>query len=120
LTIRSSFTQNREDVKFTIRLIEKSTLRLSETIPWEFPLRDVEKAMKLAKDIQGWEKMPNFFDYDITNKALMSESPMSATVIPQLTEIEKTGVCSYITLVSSLWYPYSLVMGPMLFGFDFP
>lgn len=64
--------------------------------------------------------MPNFFGYDIANEALMSESPMSATVIPQLAEIEKTGVCSYITLVSSLWYPYSLVMGPMLFGFDFP
>lgn len=64
--------------------------------------------------------MPNFFGCDIADEALMTESPMSAIVLPQLAEIEKVkGDVSSIPLVCNLWYPYSLVMGPMWVGFDF-
>ncbi len=34
-------------------------------------------------------------------------------------EIEPTGVSSWIALVYSLWYEYSLVSGPEWLGFDF-
>lgn len=62
--------------------------------------------------------MPNFYGYDIANEKLCSESPLGGTKDPVLPAIERAGV-AWTALVCNLWYEYSLVMGPIWFGFDF-
>ena len=62
--------------------------------------------------------MPNIFGLDDTNEALIKEDPLSADFKSVLAEIEAAG-CSWTSMVCSLWYEYSLAMGPIWFGFDF-
>ncbi|KAL7625004.1 hypothetical protein AAE478_004218 [Parahypoxylon ruwenzoriense] len=57
LTIVGSFAQNRQDVALTIRLIEAGNIKLRKDIAGEFTLQDIAKAMRLANEIRGWEKM---------------------------------------------------------------
>lgn len=62
--------------------------------------------------------MPNVFGLDYTNEALMKENPLSADFKSMFPEIEAAG-CSWTSMICSLWYEYSLAMGPIWFGFDF-
>ena len=62
--------------------------------------------------------MPNIFGFDHSNEALMKENPLSANAKSMLAEVEAAG-CSWTSMICSLWYEYSLAMGPMWFGFDF-
>ena len=62
--------------------------------------------------------MPNIFGLDDSNEALIKETPLSANAKSMLAEVEAAG-CSWTSMVCSLWYEYSLAMGPMWFGFDF-
>ncbi|OBT39046.1 hypothetical protein VE00_10702 [Pseudogymnoascus sp. WSF 3629] len=57
ISIIGSFAQNRQDVEFTIRLIEAGNLKLRKDIAGEFGLRDIDEALKLAKEASGWGKM---------------------------------------------------------------
>ena len=62
--------------------------------------------------------MPNIFGLDDSNEALIKENPLSADCKSMLAEVEATG-CSWTSMICSLWYEYSLAMGPLWFGFDF-
>ncbi|KAI9684240.1 MAG: hypothetical protein M1822_005713 [Bathelium mastoideum] len=62
--------------------------------------------------------MPNIFSNDDSNTALVQETPLSGDLKGTLDEIEAAG-CSWTYLICSLWYEYSLAMGPIWFGFDF-
>ncbi len=62
--------------------------------------------------------MPNIFGLDDANEALIRENPLSADVKGILADIEAAG-CAWTSVVCSMWYEYSLVMGPLWFGFDF-
>jgi hypothetical protein len=62
--------------------------------------------------------MPNVFGIDDSNEALASENPLSADIKGITADIEAAGL-SYTYLICSLWYEYSLAMGPLWFGFDF-
>jgi len=57
LTIYGAFAQSREDVEFTIQLIETGRLKLRKIVAGEFALENVSEALKLAKETKGWEKM---------------------------------------------------------------
>jgi hypothetical protein len=62
--------------------------------------------------------MPNIFGIDDSNEALTTENPLSADIKGITADIEAAGL-SYTYLICSLWYEYSLAMGPLWFGFDF-
>ncbi|KAF2194357.1 NAD(P)-binding protein [Zopfia rhizophila CBS 207.26] len=62
--------------------------------------------------------MPNIFGIDDSNEALTSENPLSADIKGITADIEAADL-SYTYLICSLWYEYSLAMGPLWFGFDF-
>ena len=63
--------------------------------------------------------MPNIFGLDHFNEALVKENPIGADAKSILAEIEATDVCSWTSMICSMWYEYSLAMGPIWFGFDF-
>ncbi len=63
--------------------------------------------------------MPNVFSLDHSNEALINDNPLSPDPKPIFAEIEAAG-CSWTSMICSLWYEYSLAMGPLWFGFDFP
>jgi hypothetical protein len=63
--------------------------------------------------------MPNGYGMDIQNKQLIQEMITEQGLYQKLSEIEGTGVSSWITMVCGLWYEYSLTSGPMWLGFDF-
>ena len=63
--------------------------------------------------------MPNVFGTDNDNKTLVKETPLTEDPSPMLDEIKATGVSSAIPMVCGLWYEYSLIMGPIWYGFDF-
>lgn len=62
--------------------------------------------------------MPNVFGLDDSNEALMKENPLGLDSKSIVADIEAVG-CSWTTIICSLWYEYSLAMGPIWFGFDF-
>lgn len=62
--------------------------------------------------------MPNIFGLDDSNEALIKENLLGADVKSMLADIEAAG-CSWTYMICSLWYEYSLAMGPLWFGFDF-
>ncbi|KAJ9144512.1 putative Oxidoreductase CipA [Pleurostoma richardsiae] len=62
--------------------------------------------------------MPNGYGGDMRCESLMRDSPLGNAILKTTAEIEKTGK-SWISLVCSLWYEYSLACGPEWFGFDF-
>ena len=62
--------------------------------------------------------MPNIFGLDYSNEALMKENLLGVDSKTILAEIEAAG-CSWTSMICSLWYEYSLAMGPLWFGFDF-
>ena len=62
--------------------------------------------------------MPNIFGLDDSNEALIKENPLSADLKSMLAEIEAAG-CSWTSMICSMWYEFSLAMGPLWFGFDF-
>jgi len=63
--------------------------------------------------------MPNIFGYDDSNEALAKDNLVGADVKGTIADIESVGL-SWTYLICSLWYEYSLAMGPIWFGFDFP
>lgn len=63
--------------------------------------------------------MPNCYGTDIANDHLSKESLIGDAIRAGCAEIEATGVSSYIALVCSFWYEFSLAMGPEWFGFNF-
>jgi hypothetical protein len=62
--------------------------------------------------------MPNIFSTDNSNEALTSDNPLSPDIKGITADIEASGL-SYTYLICSLWYEFSLAMGPLWFGFDF-
>ncbi|RDL30664.1 Uncharacterized protein BP5553_10009 [Venustampulla echinocandica] len=63
--------------------------------------------------------MPNIFGINDANEALIRENLLSPDIKGITAEIKAAGL-SYTYLICSLWYEYSLAMGPLWFGFDFP
>lgn len=61
---------------------------------------------------------PNLFYLDETNESLLKENHLGGDYKSMLADIEAVG-CSWTMMVCSLWYEYSLAMGPVWFGFDF-
>lgn len=57
LTIVGSFTQSRGDVAQTIRLIERGRLSLRKDVEGEFGLGEFDRALEMANEVRGWEKM---------------------------------------------------------------
>lgn len=62
--------------------------------------------------------LPNSYTGDLKNEALCHENLSSARVFASTEAIEKGGVSSWVALVSSFWYEYSLAMPTQFFGFD--
>ena len=63
--------------------------------------------------------MPNLYSLDDSNHALIKENPLSGFSKSMLDDIEAAG-CSWTSMICSLWYEYSLAMGPVWLGFDCP
>ncbi|KAI9661825.1 MAG: hypothetical protein M1821_009064 [Bathelium mastoideum] len=57
ISLIGSFAQSRQDVEFTIRLVEAGNLKLRKHVVGTFGLQDIDKALKLAKEAPGWGKM---------------------------------------------------------------
>lgn len=57
LKIIGSFAQSRENIAQTIRLIEIGRLKLRKVIGGEFGLEECNKALELANEVRGWEKI---------------------------------------------------------------
>jgi D-arabinose 1-dehydrogenase-like Zn-dependent alcohol dehydrogenase len=57
ISVIGSFAQNRQDVEFTIRLIEAGNIKLRKDVVGGFGLLEINKALKLARDAPGWGKM---------------------------------------------------------------
>ncbi|KAK3167998.1 hypothetical protein OEA41_004444 [Lepraria neglecta] len=57
ISLIGSFAQNRQDVEFTIRLIEAGNLKLRKDVAGAFGLQEIDKALRFAKEAPGWGKM---------------------------------------------------------------
>ncbi len=57
ISLIGSFAQNRQDVEFTIRLIEAGNLKLRKDVAGAFGLPDIDKALRSANEATGWGKM---------------------------------------------------------------
>jgi hypothetical protein len=64
--------------------------------------------------------MPNAYGTDLANEDILRDELLgSGRQARQFCdEIEATGSCGWVVLGCGLWYEYSLVLGPMVFGFD--
>jgi hypothetical protein len=62
--------------------------------------------------------MPNIFGTDDSNEDLRKANPLAANSKSMIADVEAAG-CVWTSMVCSLWYEYSLAMGPLWFGFDF-
>lgn len=89
-------------------------ITLAATVPPDVHSKIVQAAAKAGVP----HIMPNKFGLDHSNEALIKENPVSADSKSMLAEIEAAG-CSWTSMICSLWYEYSLAMGPLWFGFDF-
>ncbi|KAF7555975.1 hypothetical protein G7046_g6418 [Stylonectria norvegica] len=63
--------------------------------------------------------MPNVFGTDVTNKKLSDENLTGNGFYPVIEAIQKAGVSSWIGLVSSFWYEFSVATGENWYGFNF-
>ena len=63
--------------------------------------------------------MPNWFGHDGANEKLCEESMLKERGDRIRAEIKALGVISYLLLVCSFWYEFSLGGGPDRYGFDF-
>ena len=89
-------------------------ITLAATTPPEVQSKIVQAAAKAGVQ----HIMPNVFGLDHTNESIVKENPLTANSGAILAEIEAAG-CSWTSMICSLWYEYSLAMGPIWFGFDF-
>lgn len=89
-------------------------ITLAATVPPDVHSKIVQAAAKAGVP----HIRPNKFGLDHSNEALTKENPVSADSKSMLAEIEAAG-CSWTSMICSLWYEYSLAMGPLWFGFDF-
>ena len=89
-------------------------ITLAATAPPEVHSKIVQAAAKAGIS----HIMPNIFGLDESNEALIQENPLSVDLKSMLAEIEAAG-CSWTSMICSMWYEYSLAMGPLWFGFDF-
>ncbi|KAK2596247.1 hypothetical protein QQS21_006339 [Conoideocrella luteorostrata] len=62
--------------------------------------------------------LPNSYCSDLKNKALSEENLNGAAVLASIDSIEKEGVSSWVAIVTSYWYEYSLAMTTEFYGFD--
>ncbi|TKA29558.1 hypothetical protein B0A50_03571 [Salinomyces thailandicus] len=62
--------------------------------------------------------MPNEFSPDTASEELLNDIPIFGPKKQAREEIEKTGVCAYISLVTGFWYEWSLAI-PAAYGCDF-
>ncbi|PNY29435.1 oxidoreductase CipA [Tolypocladium capitatum] len=62
--------------------------------------------------------LPNSYTADLKNKVLSNENLAGAGVLASIEAIEKEGMSSWVALVSSFWYEYSLAMSTQFYGFD--
>jgi hypothetical protein len=88
------------------------------TLPSTAPPDTHSKIVQAAAKAGVSRIMPNIFGIDDSNEALVSENPLSVDIKGITSDIEAVGL-SYTYLICSLWYEFSLAMGPLWFGFDF-
>ncbi|KAG8526339.1 uncharacterized protein KY384_000332 [Bacidia gigantensis] len=88
------------------------------TLPVTAPPDTHSKIVKAAAKAGVKRIMPNLYSMDDSNEALVKETPLNASKEGILSDIEAAG-CSWTYMICSLWYEYSLAMGPIWFGFDF-
>lgn len=62
--------------------------------------------------------LPNSYTADLKNKAFCNENLTGAAVLASIEAIEKEGVSSWVAIVSSYWYEYSLAMPTQFYGVD--
>ncbi|KAI0377877.1 hypothetical protein F5Y04DRAFT_263454 [Hypomontagnella monticulosa] len=63
--------------------------------------------------------LPNWWGHDGANDKLCEDTMLSARRDSIIAEIKSLGVSSYVFLVCSFWYEFSLGGGPNRYGFDF-
>ncbi|KAK7227392.1 hypothetical protein V2G26_015395 [Clonostachys chloroleuca] len=64
--------------------------------------------------------MPNCYGPDFVNESLSKETLTGDMVRGGLADVEKTGTASWIALVCSFWYEFSLSFNANSYGFDIP
>jgi hypothetical protein len=89
-------------------------ITLSATAPPDTHSKIVKAAVKAGVP----RIMPNIFGTDDSNEALIKDDPLSADVGSIKASIEEAG-CEWTSIICSMWYEFSLVMGALWFGFDF-
>lgn len=63
--------------------------------------------------------MPTCYGTDINNEILAKENLHGSVALRNIKAVEDAGI-SWIALVCSFWYEFSLGIGPEWYGFDFP
>lgn len=61
--------------------------------------------------------MPNAYGFDFSNQGFMNDIPAATGSLNHCKEVEQMGA-SYIAMVCSFWYEWSLGLGEPLFGLD--
>ncbi len=62
--------------------------------------------------------MPNNYGSDLENKKLAEEFLIGKASLERCADIKNTGVCSYVSMVCSFWYEWSLALGEPFYGID--
>jgi hypothetical protein len=90
------------------------------TLPATAPPETHSKLVRAAAAAGVPYVMPNAYGTDLANESLLRDELLgSGRQAKQFcSEIEAAGVSSWVVLGCGLWYEYSLVLGPMVFGFD--
>ncbi|KAJ3022705.1 hypothetical protein HKX48_005475 [Thoreauomyces humboldtii] len=83
------------------------------------PRGQSEKLIRAAAQVSVPWVIPNEYGTDFTQSALQKDTLIGPPKAADRKLIEDLGVSSWIGVVCSFWYEYSLSSGPELFGFDF-
>jgi len=83
------------------------------------PSNAVSKLVRAAAKAGVPYILPNWFGHDAANDTLCNDSLLSHNRNSICAEIESLGISSYLLLVCSFWYEFSLGGGPDRYGFDF-
>ncbi|KAI8960303.1 hypothetical protein F5Y11DRAFT_367518 [Daldinia sp. FL1419] len=83
------------------------------------PRDSVSKLIRAAAKAGVPYILPNWFGHDAANDKLCEDSMLKATRDSITSQIKSLGVSSYVLLVCSFWYEFSLGGGPDRFGFGF-
>lgn len=64
--------------------------------------------------------LPNSFTGDIKNERLTKEALTMPGILQGIKDVEAAGVSSWVCLVTSFWYEWSLALPTPFYGFDIP